>query len=68
MLTIAAGLQPLSYGRVLFEDQKLAKLSSDQLRKIRARHFRYTSSHLNFTAKVNLSQKLDYWTRFLLEV
>ncbi|MBZ9535793.1 ABC transporter ATP-binding protein [Cytobacillus oceanisediminis] len=39
LLTIAAGLQPATSGQILFEEQNIANMSSEQVRKIRASKF-----------------------------
>ena len=63
LLTIAAGLQPLTSGQILFENQNLAELRSEQVRKIRARHFGFVfqSSHLVpfLTVEEQLSMMID---------
>jgi len=48
ILTIAAGLQRASDGKVLFEGQNMTDMNQDQIRKIRAREFGFVfqSSHL----------------------
>ena len=48
ILTIAAGLQRASDGRVLFEGKNMTDMSQDQIRKIRASEFGFVfqSSHL----------------------
>ncbi len=48
ILTIAAGLQRATDGKVLFEGQNMADMNQDQIRKIRASEFGFVfqSSHL----------------------
>lgn len=48
ILTIAAGLQRATHGKVLFDGKDLSKMSQEQIRKIRAREFGFVfqSSHL----------------------
>lgn len=48
LLTIAAGLQPPSSGEILFDNQDIAKLREEDVRKIRATEFGFIfqSSHL----------------------
>lgn len=48
ILTIAAGLQSATDGKVLFEGQNMADMNQDQIRKIRASEFGFVfqSSHL----------------------
>ncbi|MYL70524.1 ATP-binding cassette domain-containing protein [Halobacillus litoralis] len=63
LLTIAAGLQRLSEGRVLFNNQNLAEWKAEQVRKIRAQHFGFVfqSSHLVpfLTVEEQLSIMMD---------
>ncbi|MBN9654138.1 ABC transporter ATP-binding protein [Halobacillus sp. GSS1] len=63
LLTIAAGLQRLSKGRVLFNNQNLAEWTSEQVRKVRAQHFGFVfqSSHLVpfLTVEEQLSIMMD---------
>lgn len=48
ILTIAAGLQRATHGKVLFDGKDLSKMSQEQIRKIRASEFGFVfqSSHL----------------------
>ncbi|MET3683432.1 putative ABC transport system ATP-binding protein [Alkalibacillus flavidus] len=63
ILSIAASLQPLSKGRIIFDHQNLVELKPEQIRKIRAQQygFVFQQSHLVpfLTVEEQLSLMLD---------
>ncbi|WP_223588028.1 ABC transporter ATP-binding protein [Neobacillus bataviensis] len=58
LLTIAAGLQPASDGAVLFEGNNIAKMSSEQVRKIRATQFGFVFQFAHLVPFLTVEEQL----------
>lgn len=58
LLTIAAGLQPASSGQILFEDQDLTALSSEQLRQMRAQQFGFVFQFAHLVPFLTVEEQL----------
>lgn len=58
LLTIAAGLQPATDGQVLFEEQDLTKMKSDQVRKLRASKFGFVFQFAHLVPFLTVEEQL----------
>lgn len=58
LLTIAAGLQPSSYGEVLFEGKNMTTMSSEQIRKIRASKFGFVFQFAHLVPFLTVEEQL----------
>ncbi|MBU6081234.1 ABC transporter ATP-binding protein [Allobacillus halotolerans] len=58
LLTIAAGLQPASDGEVLFDGNNLTTMSSEQVRKIRAKEFGFVFQFAHLVPFLTVEEQL----------
>lgn len=58
LLTIAAGLQPASDGSVVFDGNNLAKMNSEQIRKIRASKFGFVFQFAHLVPFLTVEEQL----------
>lgn len=58
LLTIVAGLQPATDGQVLFEEQDLTKMKSDQVRKLRASKFGFVFQFAHLVPFLTVEEQL----------
>ncbi|MGG1674765.1 ABC transporter ATP-binding protein [Neobacillus sp. NRS-1170] len=58
LLTIAAGLQPASDGTVIFEGNNITKMSSEQVRKIRATQFGFVFQFAHLVPFLTVEEQL----------
>lgn len=58
LLTIAAGLQPASDGKVVFDGKNMAKMSSEQVRKIRATKFGFVFQFAHLVPFLTVEEQL----------
>lgn len=58
LLTIAAGLQPASNGKVLFDGNNIAKMSAEQVRKIRATQFGFVFQFAHLVPFLTVEEQL----------
>ncbi|WP_155593988.1 ABC transporter ATP-binding protein [Lysinibacillus cavernae] len=58
LLTIAAGLQPATYGQVLFEEQNLMTMSTEQVRKLRASKFGFVFQFAHLVPFLTVEEQL----------
>lgn len=58
LLTIAAGLQPASDGQVIFEDNNLTSMSSEEVRKVRASKFGFVFQFAHLVPFLTVEEQL----------
>ena len=58
LLTIAAGLQPATDGQVLFEEQNLTTMKTDQVRKLRASKFGFVFQFAHLVPFLTVEEQL----------
>ncbi|MGE7917083.1 ABC transporter ATP-binding protein [Lysinibacillus xylanilyticus] len=58
LLTIAAGLQPASDGQVMFEDNNLTSMSSEEVRKVRASKFGFVFQFAHLVPFLTVEEQL----------
>jgi len=58
LLTIAAGLQPATDGQVLFEEQNLTTMSTEQVRKLRASKFGFVFQFAHLVPFLTVEEQL----------
>lgn len=58
LLTIAAGLQQATEGQVLFEEQNLTKMSTEQIRKLRASKFGFVFQFAHLVPFLTVEEQL----------
>ncbi|WP_374965262.1 ABC transporter ATP-binding protein [Lysinibacillus sp. RS5] len=58
LLTIAAGLQPASDGQVIFEDNNLTSMSSEEVRKVRANKFGFVFQFAHLVPFLTVEEQL----------
>lgn len=58
LLTIAAGLQPATVGQVLFEEQNLTTMKTDQVRKLRASKFGFVFQFAHLVPFLTVEEQL----------
>ncbi|WP_342533443.1 ABC transporter ATP-binding protein [Lysinibacillus sp. FSL K6-0057] len=58
LLTIAAGLQPATDGQVLFEEQNLTTMSTEQIRKLRASKFGFVFQFAHLVPFLTVEEQL----------
>ncbi|MGE7944462.1 ABC transporter ATP-binding protein [Lysinibacillus xylanilyticus] len=58
LLTIAAGLQPASNGQVIFEDNNLTSMSSEEVRKVRASKFGFVFQFAHLVPFLTVEEQL----------
>lgn len=58
LLTIAAGLQKATEGQVLFEEQNLTKMSTEQIRKLRASKFGFVFQFAHLVPFLTVEEQL----------
>ncbi|MFB9974678.1 ABC transporter ATP-binding protein [Allobacillus sp. SKP2-8] len=58
LLTIAAGLQPASDGEVLFDGNNLTTMSSEQVRKVRAKEFGFVFQFAHLVPFLTVEEQL----------
>lgn len=58
LLTIAAGLQPATAGQVLFEEQNLTTMKTDQVRKLRASKFGFVFQFAHLVPFLTVEEQL----------
>ncbi|WP_339280339.1 ABC transporter ATP-binding protein [Lysinibacillus sp. FSL P2-0066] len=58
LLTIAAGLQPATDGQVLFDEQNLTRMSTEQIRKLRASKFGFVFQFAHLVPFLTVEEQL----------
>lgn len=59
LLTIAAGLQGVSKGQIIFKDEEISSMKSENIRSIRAKHYGFVFQHAHLVPFLTVKEQLE---------